>query len=93
MPKLDIPYEQLPQLVKDNLSPEQWELAQRGVVLEGDTVPENTDYINLKNGQIHGYRIGQTADAPLLPAHDLSGGRGRDDTQFTTHPKGSHGVP
>ena len=30
MPKLDIPYEQLPQLVKDNLSPEQWERAQRG---------------------------------------------------------------
>ena len=93
MPKVDIPYEQLPQLVKDNISAEQWEAAQRGVVLEGGLIPETTDYINLKNGQIHTHRAGEAASAPLLPAHDLAGGRGRDDAQFRTSPPGAHGVP
>jgi hypothetical protein len=90
---VDIPYEQLPQLVTDNLSPEQWREAQRMIVLEGTSVPEDTDYINLKNGQIHRHPAGQEAEAPLLAVHDLAGGRGKDSTQFHTSPPGGRGVP
>ena len=89
----DVAYEQLPQLVKDNISAEQWPEARRAVVHEREPIPETTDYINLKNGQIHTYEIGQLADGPLLPAHDLSGGGGKDSTQFHTAPRGAHGVP
>lgn len=56
-------------------------------------MPETTVYINLKNGQFFQYDLGQQANAPLLPAHDLAGGRGADDTQFHTSPPGAHGVP
>lgn len=93
MPNVDIRYEELPSPVRDNLSPDQWRLAQRGVVPEGGTVPETTVYINLKNGQCLQYEQGQHTSAPLLPTHDLSGGRGTDDTQFYTSPPGAHGVP
>lgn len=93
MPSVDIRYEELPRPVQDNLSPEQWREALRGVVPEGGTVPETTVYINLKNGQFFQYELGQRANAPLLPAHDLAGGRGADDTQFHTSPPGAHGVP
>jgi hypothetical protein len=90
---VEIPYEQLPQLVTDNLSPEQWLEAQSAVITEGASVPDTTDYINLKNGQIHRYTYGQEAEAPLMATHDLAGGRGKDSTQFHTSPPGSHGVP
>ena len=80
------PYENLPQLVKDNFSAEQWLAASRGIINEGATIPESTDYINLKNGQIHTLQVGEPAPAPLLPAHDLSGGGGADDAQFHTAP-------
>lgn len=89
----EIAYEQLPQLVKDNIAREQWPEARRGIVPDGAAVPEGTDYINLKNGQIHTYETGQVASGPLLPAHDLSGGGGQDDTQYTTAPPGAHGTP
>jgi hypothetical protein len=87
------PYEQLPNLVKDNISEVQWPTARHHVIPPGGTIPEATDYINLKNGQIHRYEIGQPADGPLLAAHDLAGGRGRDTSQFETAPPGAHGVP
>lgn len=93
-PVQDVPsYDQLPQLVKDNISAQQWAAASHGIVHEGGTLPETTDYINLKNGQIHTRQVGETAEAPLLPAHDLAGGGGRDDAQFHTAPPGAHGVP
>ena len=89
----DVPsYDQLPQLVKDNISAEQWPAARRGIVGEGATIPETSDYINLKNGQIHTRQAGETAEAPLLAAHDLAGGGGRDDAQFRTAPRGTQGV-
>ena len=93
MPWADIGYEELPNLVKDNLTLDQWVQAQRNIISDGVPVPETTDYINLKNGQIHTYQIGEPADGPLLPVHDLSGGHGRDSTQFTTAPEGAHGTP
>ncbi len=93
MPIIDLPYEELPTIVRDNLTPDQWILAQRGVIDEGVAVPETTGYVNLKNGERKTYLAGERADAPLLPEHDLAGGRGSDDTQFHTTPPGAHGVP
>ncbi|MGE5335452.1 MAG: hypothetical protein ACM3N4_12175 [Nitrososphaerota archaeon] len=93
MPQVDIPYEQLPDVVKDNLSEEQWREAQRGVILEGVKIPESTIYLNLKNGQQLPYEAGMRANAPLLPVHDLAGGRGADSSQFHSSPPGAHGVP
>ncbi len=93
MATVDIAYEQLPSLVKDNLSAEQWEAAQHLVILEGERVPDTTTYINLKNGQIHQYEYGARAEAPLLAAHNLSGGGGKDSTQFEGSPFGAHPAP
>jgi hypothetical protein len=78
--------------VKDNLSLEQWMETQRGVVPEGP-VPETTDYLNPRNGQIYTHEIGQPAGGPLLPVHDLAGGRGKGSTQFRTVPPGARGLP
>ena len=86
---VDIDYERLPQLVKDNLSAEQWELAQGEIIADGDPVPDSTNYINLKNGQIHTYNKGEPASGPLLAVHNLSGGSGKDSTQFETTPPGA----
>lgn len=93
MPDIDLDYHQLPSPVQDNISAEQWPEAQRGVIQEGKPVPETTVYINLKNGLCLCYEIGQCAQGPLLPTHDLSGARGKDDTQYHTSPPGAHGVP
>ena len=90
MVHVDIAYEKLPRAIKDNLTPDQWEEAQPDVIAEGDGVPETTVYINLKNGLCRQYLAGEPADGPLLPTHDLSGGRGADDTQFHTKPPGAH---
>ena len=72
---IDIPYGQLPQLVKDNLSEEQWREIQPNIIMEGEPVPEQTQYINLMNGQMHVLDEGAKATGPLLAAHDLSGAR------------------
>jgi len=90
---MDVPYAELPGPIKDNIAPDQWAEAQRDIIAEGDPVPETTQYINLKNGQILPYQQGQRAAGPLLPTHDLSGGHGTDDTQFNTTPKGARGKP
>jgi hypothetical protein len=86
MPGLGIRYEELPQAVKDNLSPEQWRLAQREVIWEGERVSETGMYINLKNGQRYVVEESVPANGPLLPVYDLSGAHGKDDTQFHTRP-------
>jgi hypothetical protein len=39
------------------------------------SVPESTQYINLKNGQIHHFVAGEGAPGLLLPVHDLSGAK------------------
>ncbi len=93
MPYIDIPFEELPDVVKDNLTEEQWREAQRGAILEGGEIPETTIYLNLKNGQQLPYEAGMIANAPLLPVHDLSGGRGADSSQFHSSPPGAYGVP
>jgi hypothetical protein len=93
MPAEHIPYGNLPQEVTDNLTPEQWHEALVAIVHEHTIVPETTEYINLKNGQIRQYEVGERADAPLLATHNLSGGRGQDSTQFHTSPPDAHGVP
>ncbi len=89
MAGIEAEYEELPQLIKDNLTPEQWRLAERELVDEGALVPESGDYINIKNGQIHTHTAGERATGPLLAVHNLSGGHGRDDTQFHTTPPGA----
>ena len=87
----DIWYEQLPDSIKDNLSREQWHEAQQDLIADGQPVPETTAYVNVKNGQISTYQVGDRARGPLLPAHDLSGAHGKDDTQFHTTPPGARG--
>lgn len=82
-------YHELPQLIKDNLDERQWLEAQRDIIDEGGTIPETAQYIDIKNGQIHQHSAGETAGGPLLPVHDLSGGGGKDDTQFHTTPPGA----
>jgi len=44
MPQADILYERLPNPVKDNLTEEQWREARRGVIHEGQEIPETTIY-------------------------------------------------
>lgn len=92
MAHIDISYEELPDLLKDNLTADQWRQAQLAVVGDGDSVPESTYYLNLKNGQIHEYTAGQRANGPLLPTHALSGGHGNDSRQFHSAPPGAHTV-
>ncbi len=89
MVHVNITYDKLPGAIKDNLTPAQWEEAQRDVIAEGDAVPETTIYINVKNGLCQQYQAGEPAAGPLLPTHDLSGGHGADDTQFHTKPRGA----
>lgn len=86
VPLSDIPYEELPNAVKQNLTPHQWAEALRNVIPEGGLVPQTTEYLNLKNGQRKRYVFGKRAPAPLLATHDLAGGRGADETQFHTAP-------
>jgi hypothetical protein len=76
------PYEHLPKEVKDNIAPEQWPAAQREVVHTGSSIPETTRYINLKNGLIFAYQVGQTATGPLLPLHALGAARGKEDRAY-----------
>ncbi len=93
MPETERHYKLLPRQVRDNLSYEQWQEAQPGVIADGQPAPETTEYINLKNATIRVYQQGERAAGPLLPVHDLAGARGQDDTQFLTSPPGAHGVP
>ncbi len=86
VPLSDIAYEELPNAVKDNLTPGQWAEALGNVIPEGGMIPQTTIYLNLKNGQSFKYEFGQRAPAPMLAEHDLAGGRGADTTQF-------HGSP
>ena len=50
-----------------------------------------TAYVNVKNGQISTYQMGDRARGPLLPAHDLSdaGAHITDGTPFHTTPPGA----
>jgi hypothetical protein len=83
----DVPYDQLPKRVKDNISREQWPHALREVVHPSAGIPESTQYINLKNGRVFLYQVGQRANAPLLPIHALAGARGKEDRPFEhAHP-------
>ena len=90
MPTIDIAYEELPKLVKDNISSDQWPAAQREAIVAGDLVPEDAYYINLKNGQIHHLAQGERAPGPLLPSFDLSGAGGKESRQFYTDETGRH---
>lgn len=82
-------YEQLPGAVKNNLTASQWEEARPFVVADGASAPETTVYLNLKNGQMYRYESGAPVSGPALAAHNLSGGRGSDSTQFHTAPAGA----
>lgn len=88
---IDIDYDKLPGAVKDNLTEQQWREAMRDVIPDGAPVPDSTDYINLKNGQCNSYEAGDPAMGPLLATHNLSGGRGKDSTQFHHTPPGATG--
>jgi hypothetical protein len=83
------PYDSLPAPLQRNLTAEQWAEARRLVVPQGGRVPETTQYLNLKDGQLRIYDSGETADGPLLAAHNLAGGRGRDSDQFRSAPPGA----
>jgi hypothetical protein len=91
MPIVDIDYEQLPSAIKDNLSPDQWRRAQRGIIAEGTPVPDTTRYIDVKSGLCFEYQAGEPARGYILPVHDLSGAGGKENAQFETAPRGAHG--
>ena len=86
MPHVDIAYQELPDTVKDNLTEAQWREAERGAILEGMKIPETTFYVNLKNGQRRVGPLALVIAPPLLPEHDLAGGRGKSDEQFHSSP-------
>jgi hypothetical protein len=85
-----LPYAQLPAPVQQNLTAEQWLVAQHLVVAEGRPVPEATQYLYLKSGQFRQYRQDEPAEGPLLAAHNLAGGRGQDSGQLRSAPPGAH---
>jgi hypothetical protein len=65
------PYDELPRRVKDNISRERWPEARRLVIHPGTLIPDTARYINLKNGLIFEYTIGERANGPLLPVSAL----------------------
>jgi hypothetical protein len=65
------PYDELPRRVKDNIPRERWPLALHQVIYPGQPIPDSARYINLKNGLIFEYELGQRADGPLLPVSAL----------------------
>ncbi|HEX2987662.1 MAG TPA: hypothetical protein VHS06_05770 [Chloroflexota bacterium] len=79
---LNLRYEALPDEVQNNLTPEQFELAIPDIVAEGETIPETTQYIDLASGVKLIHTRGERAPGNLLPTHDLSGARGKDDSQW-----------
>jgi hypothetical protein len=90
VPYVEIAYDELPRSVKDNLTADQWRLAQHHVIMEGQKIPQTTYYVNLKNGQRTLHQQGERAEGPLLAGHDLAGGHGQSDQQFEGAPPGAH---
>jgi hypothetical protein len=89
----DVPeYDALPKRVKDNIAREQWPQALHEVVHPSGPIPESAQYINLKNGRVFLYQVGQVANAPLLPLHALAGARGKEDRPFQ-HAHNRHQPP
>jgi hypothetical protein len=86
MAGIEIDYEHLPGRIKDNLSAEQWEKARKEIVRDGEMIPQTTQYIDIKSGLIRTYSAGEPAPGHLLATHNLSGSRGRDDSQFEGSP-------
>ncbi len=78
----DISYQDLPEFVKNNLSEDQFELAKVDILEPGETIPETTEYVDLATGVRKIYRTGDAAPSSLLPAHDLTGARGKDSSQW-----------
>lgn len=85
----DLQYDRLPGAVKQNLTESQWEEARRLVIPAGAPAPETTVYLNLRNGQTFQVEQGAPVSGPVLAAHNLTGGRGRDSEQFHTAPAGA----
>ena len=78
----DLKYSELPDMVKDNLSEDQFRMAFADIIEKGGRIPRTTQYINLESGVLQVYSEGETADGDLLPTHDLSGADDKNDTQF-----------
>jgi hypothetical protein len=93
MPEPILPYDSLPQVLRDNVDAEQWEAMQHLVIRPGEPVPDTTGYLNLKNGQISTYERGTPAAGHLLAEHNLAGARGGDSQQFEGAPPGAHPAP
>lgn len=80
----DVSYATLPEAIKRNLTPDQFELARVDVIEEGEIVPETTEYIDLGSGTRKVHERGTIAQGNLLPTHDLSGAYGKDFSQWET---------
>lgn len=78
----DVRYADLPEAIKNNLTPDQFEFARIDVVEEGEIVPETTEYIDLASGIRKVFSRGERAPGDLLPTHDLSGAHGKDYSQW-----------
>jgi hypothetical protein len=86
------PYDHLPKPVKDNIARTQWPEALHEVVHTSASIPETGRYVNLKNGLIFEYVLGQKANGPLLPVHAAAGARGKEDRPFH-HVHDAHSAP
>jgi hypothetical protein len=82
MPIVDVRYQALPEEVRNNLTEDQFDLARVDIVAEGKRVPETTEYVDLATGVRRIHHRGEIAGGNLLPTHDLSGARGKDDSQW-----------
>jgi len=82
MAPIRLNYRTLPETVRNNLTEHQFELASVDIVEEGEIIPETTEYIDLASGVRKIHHWGEVAPGNLLPTHDLSGARGKDDSQW-----------
>lgn len=78
----NIEYADLPEVVRNNLTEDQFELARVDMIREGEIVPETTEYIDLASGVRLVHQQGEEAPGNLLPTHDLSGARGKAYEQW-----------
>ena len=77
-----IEYADLPEVVKNNLTADQFDLARVDIIQPGEEIPETTEYIDLASGIRRVHRRGDVAAGNLLPTHDLSGAHGKEYTQW-----------
>ena len=78
----EVRYAALPDEIRNNLTEEQFQLSMVDIIEEGERIPETTEYVDLGSGIRRVHQQGELATSNLLPTHDLSGARGKDNSQW-----------